>query len=45
MELKNKADWDKYMEPSYVAEKIIANLKSKNPEPELIVKRPIKYEL
>ncbi len=37
---KKPADIDQYMEPAYVAERIIANLKSESPEPELIIKRP-----
>lgn len=32
--------FDQFMEPSYVVQKIIANLKSANPEPDLIIKRP-----
>lgn len=33
-------DIDKYMEPSFVAEKIIENLKKHAPEEELIIRRP-----
>lgn len=33
-------NYNEYMEPDYVAEKIIKNLKSENPEEELIIKRP-----
>lgn len=32
-------DFDTYLEPAFVAEKLIANLKQENPEKELIVKR------
>lgn len=39
--VKEPADFDSFMESSYVAEKIISNLKSQNPEPELIIRRPI----
>ncbi|MBI5037446.1 MAG: SDR family oxidoreductase [Candidatus Kerfeldbacteria bacterium] len=33
------ADYDKYMNPAYVAERIIANLKRSSPREELIIKR------
>lgn len=33
-------NFDQYMEPGYVAEKIIANLELEKPETELIIKRP-----
>lgn len=32
-------DYDTYMEPSFVADKIVENLKKENPEEELIIKR------
>ncbi|OGJ05542.1 hypothetical protein A2456_02635 [Candidatus Nomurabacteria bacterium RIFOXYC2_FULL_36_19] len=38
--VKKPADFDTYMEQDYVAEKVIANLKLENPEPELIIRRP-----
>lgn len=34
------AEFDNFMEPSYVVDKIIANLKLEAPEPDLIIKRP-----
>ncbi len=34
------AEFDNFMEPSYVVDKIIANLKLETPEPDLIIKRP-----
>lgn len=36
------ADFENFMEPSYVVEKVIANLKSDTPEIDLIIKRPSK---
>lgn len=33
-------DYDDFMEPGYVVEKIINNLKQENPEEELIIRRP-----
>lgn len=36
---KKPVDFDKYMEPSLVAQKVIKNLKTKNPKEELIIKR------
>ncbi len=38
--VKKPADFDSYMDQDYVAEKVIANLKSENPELELVIKRP-----
>ncbi len=35
-------DFKNFMEPSYVAEKVIANLKLDTPKIDLIIKRPIK---
>ena len=35
------ADYDKYMEPDFVAETIIGNLKKENPEEELIIRREV----
>ncbi len=35
-------DFDNFMEPIYVAEKVIANLKLENPEMDLVIKRPTK---
>ncbi len=34
------ADFEKFMDPAYVAEKVIANLKLEKPELDLIIKRP-----
>jgi short-subunit dehydrogenase len=34
------ADFEKFMEPSYVTGKILENLKQDNPEQDLIIKRP-----
>lgn len=34
------AEFDNFMEPSYVVDKVIANLKLETPEPDLIIKRP-----
>ncbi len=34
-------DFENFMEPAYVAEKVINNLKLENPEKDLIIKRPI----
>jgi short-subunit dehydrogenase len=39
---KYPSDLDQYMEPDFVAKKVIANLKSDNPEIDLIIKRPAK---
>lgn len=40
---ENKPDnYNKFMEPEYVAEKVIDNLKKENPLEELIIQRPIK---
>jgi uncharacterized protein len=33
-------DWDKFMEPEYVAGKVIDNLKKESPEEELVIQRP-----
>jgi len=38
---KKPEDYENYMEPSFVAEKIMENLKKETPEEELIIKRPI----
>lgn len=39
---ENKPDeYDDFMEPEYVAEKVINNLKLKKPEEELVIQRPI----
>ncbi len=35
-------DFKNFMEPDYVADKVIANLKSDNPEVDLVIKRPLK---
>lgn len=35
------ADFDNFMDPSYVVDKVISNLSSENPEEDLIIKRPI----
>ncbi len=37
---KKPENYDSYMEPSYVAEKIITNLENGQPEEEIIIKRP-----
>lgn len=37
---KKPENYDSYMEPSYVAEKILANLEQEEPEEEIIIKRP-----
>ena len=37
---KKPADINEHMEPSYVANIIIENLKKENPDEELIIKRP-----
>jgi 3-oxoacyl-[acyl-carrier protein] reductase len=34
-------DWDNFMEPEYVAWKVIDNLKKESPEEELVIKRPV----
>jgi len=39
---KYPSDLDQYMEVESVAKKVIDNLKSNNPEIDLIIKRPIK---
>ncbi|HUC88597.1 MAG TPA: SDR family oxidoreductase [Candidatus Paceibacterota bacterium] len=35
-------DWDSFMDPEYVAQKVVNNLKLENPEKELVIQRPIK---
>jgi short-subunit dehydrogenase len=37
---KKPDNYNSYMEPSYVAEKIIANIENEQPEEEIIIKRP-----
>lgn len=37
---KKPVDYDKYMDPNFVAGTVIENLKKDNPEEELIIKRP-----
>ncbi len=39
---KKPADWEDFMDPADVAEKIVANLKADAPEKELVLKRPRK---
>lgn len=39
---KYPSDFDDYMKVEYAVEKVMANLKSENPEIDLIIKRPIK---
>ncbi len=39
---KYPADWKEYMEVAPVAKKVVENLKSENPEMDLVIKRPIK---
>jgi NAD(P)-dependent dehydrogenase (short-subunit alcohol dehydrogenase family) len=34
------AEFENFMEPAFVAQKVIDNLKQKDPEPDLIIKRP-----
>lgn len=39
---KYPADFDNYMKTEYAVEKVMANLKSENPEIDLVIKRPTK---
>ncbi len=41
-EEKNPEGFENFMEPEYVADKVIVNLKSEQPEIDLIIKRPVK---
>jgi short-subunit dehydrogenase len=42
---KKPADFDKFLSPEPVAEKIVENMEKKDPEPEMIIKRPGQQEI